>query len=253
MLTVAHGSTWPNRLLASLGEEDQRDLLSHLEPVVLEYKRPLYDAYQRIEFVHFLESGVASLVNTMADGLAAEVGTVGNEGIVGLPILLGDDLAPSSMYMQVPGRGVRMRAAIFREKMEHSAPLRAIMLRYAHAFFNQVAQSAACAHFHSLEQRCCRWLLMTRDRMPSDEFQLTQEFLAMMLGVRRPGVTLAAGALRRAKLIRYQRGVVTILDRRGLEDTACECYAVAKAEFDRLLGPAIPAPAHRGAKHLAHG
>jgi CRP-like cAMP-binding protein len=220
---------------------------------MLEYKRPLYDAYQRIEFVHFLESGVASLVNTMADGVAAEVGTVGNEGVVGLPILLGDDLAPTSIYMQVPGRGVRMRAAIFREKMERNAPLRAIMLRYAHAFFNQVAQSAACAHFHSLEQRCCRWLLMTRDRMPSDEFQLTQEFLAMMLGVRRPGVTLAAGALRRAKLIRYRRGVVTILDRRGLENTACECYAVAKAEFDRLLGPATSAPAHRGAKHLAHG
>src|SRR5260370_35134603 len=110
------------------------------------------------------------------------------------------------MYMQVPGRGVRMRAAIFREKMEHSAPLRAIMLRYAHAFFNQVAQSAACAHFHSLEQRCCRWLLMTRDRMPSDEFQLTQEFLAMMLGVRRPGVTLAAGARRGAQAHPHRPG-----------------------------------------------
>src|SRR5260370_4340793 len=115
------------------------------------------------------------------------------------------------MYMQVPGRGVRMRAAIFREKMEHSAPLRAIMLRYAHAFFNQVAQSAACAHFHSLEQRCCRWLLMTRDRMPSDEFQLTQEFLAMMLGVRRPEVTLAAGGRRGAPPLPHQRGRVRVV------------------------------------------
>jgi CRP-like cAMP-binding protein len=249
------GSTWPNRLLVSLKQADQDDLLPHLESVMLDYRQPLYDAYQRIEFVHFIESGVASLVNTMANGVSAEVGTVGNEGVVGLPILLGDDQAPTSVYMQVPGRGLRMRAAIFREKMERSGPLRTIMLRYAHTFFNQVAQSAACAHFHSLEQRCCRWLLTTRDRMPSDEFPLTQEFLAMMLGVRRPGVTMAACALRRAKLIDYRRGRVTILDRRGLEDTACECYAMAKAEIDRLLGPAVsavPAPARRAAEHLVH-
>ena len=114
------------------------------------------------------------------------------------------------------------------------------MLRYAHAFFNQVAQSAACAHFHSLEQRCCRWLLMTRDRMPSDHFLLTQEFLAMMLGVRRAGVTVAASALQRAGLIRYDRGRVTILDREGLEERACECYVVSKEEFDRLLDNSGP-------------
>src|SRR5260370_41348951 len=139
------------------------------------------------------------------------------------------------MYMQVPGRGVRMRAAIFREKMEHSAPLRAIMLRYAHAFFNQVAQSAACAHFHSLEQRCCRWLLMTRDRMPSDEFLLTQEFLGMMLGVIRTSVTGAMRDLQNARLIRYRRGRVTILDHKGLRERSCECYAISNGEFDRLL------------------
>ncbi|HVA12980.1 MAG TPA: Crp/Fnr family transcriptional regulator [Stellaceae bacterium] len=225
-----------NRLLIKLGEDDRQALRPLLAPVTLEYKRPLYEAHRPIEFVYFLESGVASLVSAMTNGAAAEVGTVGNEGVVGLPILLGDELAPTSMYMQVPGQGLQIKAAAFREQMARSATLRTLMLRYAHAFFNQVAQTAACAHFHNLEARCCRWLLMTRDRMPSDEFRLTHEFLAMMLGVRRAGVTVAAGTLQRRGYIRYERSVVTILDRTGLESAACECYAVAKAEFDRVLG-----------------
>ena len=133
-----------------------------------------------------------------------------------------------------------MRAAIFRELLGQSPRMRAALLRYTHVFFNHIALTAACAHFHSLEQRCCRWLLMTHDRMASDTFLLTHEFLAMMLGVRRAGVSVAAGALQRAGMIRYHRGRVTILDRKGLEDCACECYAVTKAEFDRLLGAARP-------------
>lgn len=229
-----------NRLLSLLRREDRERLHHHLEPAVLEYKRPLYDTDQRIEFVYFIVSGVGSLVHTMANGQAAEVGTIGNEGFVGLPILLGDERGPTSVYVQVPGAGLRMEAERFREELRRSGPLRETMLRYAHAFFNQVAQSAACAHFHSLEQRCCRWLLMTRDRMPSDHFLLTQEFLAMMLGVRRAGVTVAAGALQRAGLIRYDRGRVAILDREGLQERACECYADSKAEFDRLLGKSHP-------------
>ncbi len=227
-----------NRLLTYLSREDQERLLQFLEPVELAYKRPLYNADERIEFVHFIESGVGSLVCMMADGQAAEVGTIGNEGLIGLPVLLGDSRAPSSMYVQVPGRGLRMRAAAFREQLEQSPRMRAVMLRYTHVFFNHIALTAACAHFHSLEQRCCRWLLMTHDRMPSDTFLLTHEFLAMMLGVRRAGVSVAAGALQRAGLIRYHRGRITILDRKGLEERACECYAVTKVEFDRLLGAA---------------
>ena len=229
-----------NRLLTYLTQEDQELLLPFLEPVVLEYKRPLYNADERIDFVHFIESSVGSLVCTMADGQAAEVGTIGNEGLIGLPVLLGDNQAPSSMYVQVPGRGLRMRARIFREQLEQSQRMRAVLLRYTHVFFNHIALTAACAHFHSLEQRCCRWLLMTHDRMPSDTFLLTHEFLAMMLAVRRAGVSVAAGALQRAGLIRYHRGRITILDREGLEERACECYAVTKAEFDRLLGSAGP-------------
>ena len=233
-------STEANRLLSLLRQEDRERFHRHLEHTVLEYKRPLYDSNQRIEFVYFIMSGVGSLVHTMTNGQAAEVGTIGNEGFVGLPILLGDERGPTSVYVQVPGAGLRMKAEIFREELERSGPLRGIMLRYAHAFFNQVAQSAACAHFHSLEQRCCRWLLMTRDRMPSDHFLLTQEFLAMMLGVRRAGVTVAASALQRAGLIRYDRGRVAILDRQGLEERACECYTASKEEFDRLLGDSRP-------------
>src|SRR5258708_23500331 len=141
-----------NRLLTHLPQEDQERLRQFLEPVELEYKRELYNADERIEFVHFIESGVGSLVCMMANGQAAEVGTVGNEGFAGLPLLLGDDRAPSSMYIQVPGRGLRMTARIFRAQLEQSQAMRAAMLHYTHVFFNQVAQTAACAHFHSLEQ-----------------------------------------------------------------------------------------------------
>jgi CRP-like cAMP-binding protein len=239
MMTLdAHAALPLNRLLGHLKGEDLRHLAPDLETVKLAYKQSLYRANEPIEVIYFIENGVASLVNTMANGAAAEVATIGNEGMVGLPVLLGDSEAPTSVYMQVPGAGLRMRASSFRRALEHSGALRAVLLRYAHLLFNQVAQSAACAHFHALEQRCCRWLLMTHDRMASDEFLLTHEFLAMMLGVRRAGVTQAAGALQRAGLIQYRHGRIAILDREALEQRSCECYAVTKEEFDRLLGAA---------------
>ena len=225
-----------NRLLGLLPTRDYQRLRPHLHRIPLEYKQPLYRANRPIEFVYFIESGVGSLVNTMRNGDAAEVGTIGNEGVVGLPIVFGDNRAPTNVYVQVPGAGLRVKAKLFEKELRQSDSMRIVMLHYAHAFFNQVAQSAACNHFHSLEQRCCRWLLMTHDRMHSDEFLLTQEFLAMMLGVQRTGVTAAAGALQRAGLIRYKRGTVTILNRRGLLHRSCECYGVSKREFDRLLG-----------------
>lgn len=224
-----------NRLLGLLPAKDYRRLCRHLERVPLGYRQSLYRARRPLDFVYFIETGVGSLVNTMANGDAAEVGTIGNEGVVGLPLLLGDDRAPTSVYVQVPGTGLRMTAAQFSRELARSATMRTVMLRYAHALFNQVAQSAACNHFHTIQQRCCRWMLMTHDRMQSDEFLLTQEFLAMMLGVQRTGVSAAAGALQRAGLIRYRRGIVTILDRAGLRRQACECYGLSKREFDRLL------------------
>ncbi len=234
--SATSSSVHQNRLLASLPSEDLDRLRPYLVAVTLEYKRSLYKVNERIEFVDFIESGVASLVNTMKNGSAAEVGTIGNEGMVGLPIVFGDNRAPTSVYMQVAGTGLRMKASVFREEMQRSPSLRAALLRYAHAFFNLVAQSAACNTFHSLERRCCRWLLLTHDRMQTSEFPLTQEFLAMMLGVRREGVTIAAGALQRAGLIHYTRGTVTILDHAGLQKRSCECYGVNKKEFDLLLG-----------------
>jgi CRP-like cAMP-binding protein len=225
-----------NRLLASLPSRDCERLFQNLLPVPLPYKYPLYEANQPIEFVYFIENGVGSLVNVMMNGDAAEVGTIGNEGMVGLPIVFGDNQAPTGVYMQVAGSGLKMRTERFRLELERSAAIRERVLHYAQAFFNQVAQSAACNTFHRLEERCCRWLLMTQDRMQSDDFPLTQEFLAMMLGVRRAGVTVAANALKRAGLIEYARGHVTILDRTGLLKKSCECYSITKGEFDRLFG-----------------
>jgi CRP-like cAMP-binding protein len=226
-----------NRLLAALPRVDYVRLQPHLEHVELAYRQVLYPANETIQFVYFLETGVGSLVNTMHNGDTSEVGTVGNEGIVGLPVVLGDKRAPTSVYVQVPGRGFRMKSSVFSDALQESVATRRLLLHYVHAFFNQVAQSAACAHHHVLEQRCCRWLLMTHDRMQSDDFSLTQEFLAMMLGIRsRPGVTKAASGLQRAGLIRYKHGHVTILDLAGLKKRSCECYDVSKKEFDRLLG-----------------
>jgi CRP-like cAMP-binding protein len=224
-----------NRLLGLLSEPDYERLRPHLQPDTMEYKKPLYNGGETIDFVWFIETGVASLVNTMTNGDAAEVGTVGNEGMVGLPLILDDYIAPTSVYVQVPGTGLRMNAKQFSTELAQSRSMRRTMHHYAHAFFNQVAQSAACNHFHNIEQRCCRWLLMTHDRMSADEFVLTQEFLAMMLGVQRSGVSVVAGVLQKAGFIHYSRGIVTIRDRRGLEAHSCECYEVSRREFDRLL------------------
>jgi CRP-like cAMP-binding protein len=233
-----HGEvqSYRNRLLALLGSEDLARLRPHLKPITFEYRQSLYEANSAISSVYFPIDGVASLVNTMANGSAAEVGTIGNEGIVGLPVIFGDSLAPTSAYIQVPGSGLRLRADVLSAEIDRSTTMRKVLLHYAHAFFNQVAQSAACNHFHSVEQRCCRWLLMTHDRVQSDRFLLTHEFLGMMLGVRRTSVTDVARMLKHQKLIDYNRGRVTILNRTGIEKHACECYAVSKKEFDRLLG-----------------
>jgi CRP-like cAMP-binding protein len=231
-----------NRLLSLLSDSDYERLRPHLSQVVFDYRKSLYEASRPIEHVYFPVDGLASLVITTADGASAEVGTIGNEGVVGLPVCLGDRDAPSSVYVQVPGTALGIDARIFRGELERSPALHLIMLRYAHAFFNQVAQSAACIHLHKVEQRCCRWLLMTRDRMPADDFLLTHEFLGMMLGVRRTTVTEVMGSLQKAGLIRYRRGHVTILDHEALRRRACECYDISRREFDRLLGDTAGAP-----------
>ena len=225
-----------NRLLAQLAPTDYDRLRPHLKPVDLPERFVLYAARRPIDFIYFLESGVASLVVTMKSGKAMEVGTIGNEGLVGLPLAFGEGAGQIGAYMQVSGSGLRIPAAVFRQEMERSAAMRALLLHYAAAYFNQMSQSAACTFLHPLEQRCCRWLAATADRMPSDQFVLTQEFLAMMLGVRRSSVSAVMSDLQRKGLLRYSRGRVTILDRKALQASACECYGIIKSETDRLLG-----------------
>jgi CRP-like cAMP-binding protein len=228
--------SYKNRLLELLDVNDFERLRAHLEPVSLVYKQALWEPNTPIEWVYFPVEGVASLVNTMRDGSEVEVGTIGNEGMVGLPIVLGDKVSPTNAYVQVPGSGLRLRSAILRDAMRGTNSTRRVMLHYAHAFLSQVSQIAACANLHPVDQRCCRWLLMTHDRVQTDDFLLTQEFFAMMLGVRRTSVSSAANWLKSKKIIEYKRGHVTILDRAALEKCSCECYAAMKRESDRLLG-----------------
>jgi CRP-like cAMP-binding protein len=164
-----------------------------------------------------------------------EVGTVGNEGMLGLPVFLGADSSPGAAFCQVPGRALRMPAEALRAAASVEGPLRDLLQRYAQALMDQIAQSAACNRAHSTEERLCRWLLMTHDRVGADRFPLTQEFLGQMLGVRRAGVSATASILQRAGFIRYSRGTITITDRAGLESASCGCYRVVRDEFDRLL------------------
>jgi CRP-like cAMP-binding protein len=237
MVVLEHDkSVVGNRLLGRLGSEFADRMRQHLQPVKFDYRKILYDAGRPIEFVYFPLSGVASLVKTMEDGGAAEVGTIGNEGMVGVPILFGEETDATTVHVEVPGEGLRMPARAFRDVLVRNAGLQDMTRRYAYALFNQISQLVACNRFHDVEQRCARWLLMAQDRMPGDEFMLTHEVLSLMLGVRRSSVTIAAGRLSEAGLIEYRRGHVTILDRPGLKRRACECYHAIQSEYDRVLG-----------------
>jgi CRP-like cAMP-binding protein len=186
--------------------------------------------------VYFPTNCVISLVTYLKDGTSVEMATIGLEGMVGLPVFLGSDTMPSRAFGQVAGDSLRITAAAFTAEIERNGPLVRVLNLYTQALFNQVAQTTACNRVHLVQQRCARWLLQTHDRVGSDHFFLTQEFLAQMLGVRRSGVSAAAGLLQKAGLIRYARGWMTVLDRPGLESAACECYGVIKKEFDRLFG-----------------
>jgi CRP-like cAMP-binding protein len=204
----------------------------------MEVRHRVFEADHPSEYVYFPLSGVISIHTRMREGMAVEIATVGREGMVGLEIFLGGGPTHASAFCQVPGRALRVDAASFRRAVRDSEPLTALLLRYVQAVLGQISQSAACNRVHSMEERCARWLLMTHDRMNGDRFDLTQEFLAEMLGVRRPSVSVAASILQRAGLIRYSRGRVEVIDRAGLESAACECYGVIAREYDRLIGAA---------------
>ncbi|MBD2309359.1 Crp/Fnr family transcriptional regulator [Chroococcidiopsis sp. FACHB-1243] len=225
-----------NRLLAALPVEEYEALFPHLEQISLTFKQSIYQSNEPLEYIYFPSHGIISLVVIMEDGGVVEAATVGNEGMVGLPVFLEADTIPSEALVQIPGNAMRMKADAFKAWVEQSQPLQKLLKRYTQVMMNSIMQTAACNRIHEIEQRCCRWLLMTHDRVGSDNFPLTQEFLAQMLGVRRPSVSVVASILQKAGLIRYSRGKIAILDRPGLESATCECHRVIKQEFDRLLG-----------------
>jgi CRP-like cAMP-binding protein len=224
-----------NRLLSALSRDLQIRLLPRMEKVSLPIRQVLYEADTPIAHVYFPVSGVMSLVISLKGGDSVEVGTIGNEGMVGIAVFLGAERSPAKAFCQVAGQALKMRTDSFRRALEEHAELADVVRRYTQGMVNQISQTTACNHVHSVQARMCRWLLMTHDRVGADEFHLTQEFLAQMLGVRRPSVTVAAGLLQKAGLIRYQRGRIRIVDRASLENTACECYETMRQEFDRLL------------------
>ncbi len=238
-----HPSAVSNGLLAALPTDDLARLRPRLQPVELPFDRTLYPADGAVEAVLFIESGMVSLLATLEGGEQVEVGVVGREGLVGLPLVFGDDRSLVEARVQQEGTALRIGAAPFRAAMDESAALRGLLKRYAQAFHAQVTLTAACNARHAIEQRLSRWLLIAHDRADGDEFPMTHEFISMMLGVRRPGVSLAAGVLQKAGLIHYARGRMAVTDRPGLEASSCECYHTARREFARLLGSgAAPRP-----------
>lgn len=224
-----------NRILAALPASEFDRVVSDLEPFTLTIRTVLHEANAPITHVYFPTSGCISMVNAMEDG-SVEVGTIGYEGWAGLPLLLGDDRMPTRSFVQLAGESFRMSSSAFEKSIAKNPTFARLLHRHSLALFNQAAQSVACNRLHTLESRCARWLLMTHDRMRKESFTLTHEFLSYMLGVHRPAVTVAAGTLQRAGLIRYTRGKVAVIDRAGLEAASCECYEVTRKNYERLIG-----------------
>ncbi len=224
-----------NRLLAALPSAELDAFDPYLERVELAQREGLFEPEVPIPFVYFPETAVVSLTNVLSEGGTVEIGTAGREGMAGLPVFLGEDAGTIRAFAQIPGTAIRIEAGTFARLAASSAPFHALLLQYTHAFLTQVAQTAACNGAHLVEQRCARWLLMTHDRVDGDVVPLKQQFLAEMLGVHRPAVTIAAGALQKAGIIRYTRGKVTVLDRPALEESACECYSIISRRADELL------------------
>jgi CRP-like cAMP-binding protein len=227
-----------NRLLSRLQPRDYDRLSQHLRAVGFEMGQVLYEAHAPVDYVYFPHDCVLSAVTILNDGSGIEVGTIGNEGAAGLTAFIGPSVSPTRMLAQVPGTGMRIEAGKLEQEARNNRTLHELLLRHHHAFLAQMTQSVACNGLHSLVKRCCRWLLMTHDRVAKDELPLTHEFLAFMLAVRRPGVTETLNTLQEQGLITNSRGMIQITDRAGLEAAACECYRTVQDEYNRLLGPA---------------
>jgi CRP-like cAMP-binding protein len=228
-----------NELLAVLPPADFERVASHLELVPLPLGWAVYESGDTQGYLYFPTTSIISLLYVMADGSSAEIAVVGNEGVVGIALFMGGASTPSRAVVQSAGYGYRFRASSLKTEFGHGENLQHLLLRYTQALITQMAQTAVCNRHHSVEQQLCRWLLLSLDRLSSNELTMTQELIANMLGVRREGVTEAAGHLQAAGLIHYSRGKISVLDRPKLEARVCECYAVVKREYDRLLPPII--------------
>ena len=235
MSVIAQLSHVGNRLLDLIPQQEYAHLRHQLENTQLRAGLVIYESSERLDFVYFPVTAIVSLLYTMEDGSTSEMGLVGSDGLIGIALLLGGETTPNRAVIQSGGRALRMKAKAFREEFDRGGQLRPLLLRYAQALMTQIAQTAVCNCFHTIEQRLCRWLLQCDDRLRKNDFSVTQECISNILGVRRASVTIAAGHLQNAGLIHYSRGTVTIVDRDGLKAVACECYRVVKDEFDRLL------------------
>ncbi|HEP8610316.1 TPA: Crp/Fnr family transcriptional regulator [Pseudomonas aeruginosa] len=229
-----------NHLLAALTQEIQERLIPHLERVTLPLGKVLYESGDALRHVYFPTDAIVSLLYVMEDVASAEISVVGNEGLIGVAVFMGGESTPSRAIVQSAGHAYRLPGQKLKDEFNRHGEMLQLMLRYTQALITQMAQTAVCNRHHSIDQQLCRWLLLSLDRLPSNQLSMTQELIANMLGVRREGVTEAAGKLQKLGVIKYSRGHITVLDRPQLEALCCECYAVVKRETDRLL-PYLPA------------
>ena len=225
-----------NRLLAALPTDEYERLLPNLQQVSFSLGEVVYEFGGRLDYVYFPTTSIVSLLYTMENGSSAEMGLTGNDGVVGIALFMGGGTMPNRAVVQSAGAAIRMKAKVLQDEFAAGGKFQQLLLRYTQALITQISQTAVCNRLHSVEQQLCRWLLLSHDRVKSDELIMTQELIADMLGVRREGVTVAAGRLQDEGAISYVRGHIKILDRQKLEQTVCECYRVVKDEFDRLLG-----------------
>jgi CRP-like cAMP-binding protein len=237
--SFASNTAKDNRLLAALPEEDYQALLPHLERVDLPLGMALYESGGVQGHVYFPASSIVSLLYVLKDGSSAEIAVTGCEGLVGIALFMGGETTPSRAVVQSAGCGYRIKAVALKKRFDEGGALQFLLLRFTQALITQMTQTAVCNRHHAVDQQLCRWLLLSLDRLPANDLVMTQELIANMLGVRREGVTEAAGKLQAAGLIEYSRGRITVLDREQLEARVCECYAVVKKEYDRLLPPAV--------------
>jgi len=232
---ATRSSPLQNRLLAALPPSEYARLVPHLEEHPLALGAVLYESGSELRHVYFPTDSIVSLLYVTQDGESAEVSVVGNEGVIGVALFMGGETMPNRAVVQSAGTAYRLPGRLLKQEFHGNIQLQDLLLRYTQALLTQMSQTAVCNRHHSLDQQLCRWLLLSRDRLPSDDLFMTQELIANMLGVRREGVTTAAHKLQEAGLIKYRRGHITVLDRQGLEARTCECYAVVKNEYERLL------------------